>query len=171
MSTHRNRPDSWHQASQMNARRREKQRQLTEARKPQKDAQWIALIDDMNAWYKANEWALDIDDYAVAKGYVPYKIYRDWPNEVELFKEHISSLYAMLKQRHNNIMMQEGKMSQLIMKERPLYNPRLAEYEQSLRKQDETQQPSNMTVYYKEIPRTPALDVHEREKNEKNSLE
>lgn len=155
----------------MNARRREKQRELTEARKPKNTASWVALIDDMNAWYKANEWALDIDDYAVAKGYVPYKIYRDWPNEVELFKEHISSLYAMLKQRHNNIMMQEGKMSQLIMKERPLYNPRLAEYEQSLRKQDETQQPSNMTVYYKEIPRTTALDVHEREKNEKNSLE
>ena len=156
--------------AQMIARKKEKQRKLSEARKPQSLAEWVALIDDMNAWYKQNQWALDIDDYAVAKGYVPYKIYRDWPNEYELFKEHIATLYAFLKQRHNNLMVQEGKMSQLILKERALYNPRLAEYEQQLKKDDE-QKPTAINIYQQPIPRTNALDEHERKKHEKNTLE
>lgn len=154
----------------MIARKKEKERILTMNRKPSKPAEWLKLIEDMDTWYKQNQWSMDIDDYAVAKGYAPYKIYRDWPAENELFKEHIATLYAFLKQRHNNLMISEGKMSQLIMKERPLYNPRLADYEQSLRKDDDTK-PTAMTVHFKEIPRTDALDKHEREKNEKDPLE
>lgn len=154
----------------MIARKKEKQRKLNQARKPQSLAEWVALINHMSLWFKENQWSLDIDDYAVAHGYVPYKITRDWPNEIEIFKEHISLMYALLKQRHNNLMLAEGKMSQLIMKERVLYNQRLAEYEQLLKKDDE-QKPTTIHVYQEPIPRTNALDEHERKKHEKNTLE
>lgn len=167
---HRNKPDNEHARSLMIARKKEKQRKLTQARKPQSPAEWVALIDHMSLWFKENQWSLDIDDYAVAHGYVPYKITKDWPNEIEIFKEHISLMYALLKQRHNNLMLAEGKMSQLIMKERVLYNQRLAEYEQELKKDDE-QKPTAINIYQQPIPRTNALDEHERKKHEKNTLE
>lgn len=153
----------------MIARRKEKQRKLTEARKPQTKAEWEALILDMKEWYQQNDWALDIDDYAVAKGYVPYKINRDWPNENELFKEHIASMYALLKQRHNNLLVKEGKIAQLILKERPLYNPLLAAYEQQLKK-DEQAVP-NISLHFPPVENTPALAAHMKGKNEKNTLE
>ena len=153
----------------MIARRKEKQRVLTMARKPQTGSEWDALIKDMKAWYAKNKWAMDIDDYAVAKGYVPYKINRDWPNENEAFKEHIASIYALIKQRHNKYMMEQGKMSLLILKERPLYNPVLAEYEQQLKKDEQTA--PNITVQFPPVEKTAAFADYKKGNDEKNTLE
>lgn len=115
----------------MNARRKEKKRMLTDAHKPKTRSDWVYLIDEMRAFYKNNDWAVDIDDYAISKGFAPYKIRKTWPNDEPLFQEYIQELYAYLKSRHNAILMKEGKFAQIINRERPLYNPDLAEYERA----------------------------------------
>lgn len=153
----------------MNARMREKQRILTLSIKPKNKPEWEKLMADMDAFYQQNEWAMDIDDYAVSKGYAPYKLTRQWPKENEMFADHIARLFAFLKQRHNKYMMEQGKMALLILKERALYNPLLAELEKELKK-DEPSAP-HITVHLPPVEKTPALDAHRKGTHEKNTLE
>lgn len=128
-------PQSTEEAVLMNARHKEKKRELTDSKKPKVLSGWVSLIEDMRTFYTTNEWAVDIDDYAISKGYAPYKVRKQWPNHEPIFQEYIQELYAFLKSRHNALLIKEGKFAQIINRERPLYNPDLAEYEDK-QKQD-----------------------------------
>lgn len=147
MKTDNRRPIDHDDITLMNARRKEKKRQLAQARKPQRDSEWLALGENMFKWFQENEYAIDIDDYAISHGYPPYTLKKHWANESPILKEYLEKSYHLLKLRHNKYLESQDKLAGILYKERPLYNWELKDYELMMKqKDDENKGNINVTI-------------------------
>lgn len=152
-------------AASMNARKKEKKKQLTQAIKPISLSGWVALKDHWLAWIKTNEWSLNINDYAIAHGYPPYK-FKKWAKESEVFQEGLEMALYICSQRRDRYMQQEQKFYMQVLKQLPQYDPDYADYEREIKAQEEAVSKGIINLVLPDVKRTEELDNFIKTKQE-----
>jgi hypothetical protein len=116
----------------MNARIRAKKKSVSLGRKPIDPNEWVYLADELYEWSLLPS-SINFDDFALTKGFGPMR-FRKWVKENEYFQERFEmALYEVGLRRLSSL----RDKDKLIMRTLPLYDLALAEYEQSINKEND----------------------------------
>lgn len=140
-------------AALVNARKKEKNKKIMQARKPTCNSEWLALGEHWLKWVRVNKWSMNMDDYANAHGYKPYTFKKDWVKESEIHQGFLEQIVAILHFRRNEYMAAKDKFHFQILKELPIYNWDYRDYEMDLKKNND-QVTGDIHVHIDEIPKT-----------------
>lgn len=162
-----NAPRNSEEAALMNARKKEKKKMLAASQKPTSPSGWTTLGEHFYKWVKENEWSKDIDDYANTHGYPAYSFKTAWVKESEIFKMFFEQATHITLSRRYKYMDLKDKYFLIVMKELPLYNWSLADYEKSLKKQEEETVKGNITYLASQFAKTEKGDEFEKKKKGK----
>lgn len=137
----------------MNARKKEKKKKLQEARKPQTNAEWVALSDDMKKQYELNITWRSKTDYARHFGYPPYKFVTEWRREHKYFDESIEAITYICASRRDEYMDSKDKLYLQYLKQLPQYDLEYMDYERAMKLKDQHQM-GDIHVHIDEVPKT-----------------
>lgn len=120
----------------MNARKKEKQQLFKDARKPSTLSEFVYLSEKMMKWFQENPDTKNILCFVYKHGYT-WGEFKTWRKESEVFNKALETCVQMCYERREEYLKAEGKLSQAYLREQPLYNPMLAEYEKELKEKGE----------------------------------
>lgn len=115
---------------QMHARRRQKKEKFLLKRKPQTQAEWVALADALMGWAKTTK-ADNINVFSLEQGYGPYRL-RKWVHDDSYFAEAFEYVCGILSAKREEIAKDRKYDNKLLLRLHPLYDWSLADYERNL---------------------------------------
>lgn len=160
-----NAPRDSDEAALMNARKKEKKKLWELGKQPKNNAEWVALGEHMVKWHKDNNNVRNKNDFALRHGYVPSNL-RKWTRLDEGFNEAYQVCVALCLERREQYMEQQQKLYLQYMKELPLYNLELADYEKEQAETEATNSKANVTVVYAQPKHTEAGDEWQKKGKE-----
>jgi len=144
-----NRNRSFDNIALMNARKKEKKVKFQLAKKPTDLALWVDLTDRMVNWYRTNP-SKNINDFARLYNYPPF-IFKKWALEEDTpdyFKEGLQLCLYICADRRDTYMDYKDKLYLQYLKQLPLYDLDLKEYEKEMKMVNkETEANGNVSVY------------------------
>jgi hypothetical protein len=128
-------PRSAEEAAHMNARIKEKKLQLKLAKPPQKPSDFLNLADHMKQWFADNPNIRNLLTYAYKNGYT-WTQFKKWRKDSEIFAHALETCFQICLERREEYLDKDKKLSASYLREQPLYNPILADYEIEKSKND-----------------------------------
>lgn len=129
----------------MNARIKEKKKRLKDARKPQNQSEFVYRAEHMIKWFKENTHMRNFLTYADRHGFT-WSQFRSWRRESDAFSQAIETCMQICLERREEYLEKENKLSAIYIREQPVYNPMLSDYEIEKAKEDKS-----ILEKYKEI--------------------
>lgn len=120
----------------MNARIKEKKKLLKESRRPKSISDFVTLSDHMIKWFQDNPAIRNFLTYADRHGYT-WSEFKSWRRESDYFFQAIERCMQICLERRETYLENENKLTAIYIREQPVYNPLLGDYEREMKQKDE----------------------------------
>lgn len=120
----------------MNARKKEKEKLFKNARKPSTLSEFVYLSEKMMKWFQDHPDTKNFLCFVYQNGY-SWSEFKNWRKESEIFCKAIETCVQMCAERRERYLDARDKLSQVYLREQPLYNPMLSDYEKEMKEKGE----------------------------------